>query len=248
MKTLIVSGVLLLGSFLFFSGCDLIGNYERGSGNIITTTHQTGSFDRITLGGNFEVILRKGTSEAVIITTDENFMPLIDINVENGELEITTSKKLISTKKSKIEIEYNYIKDIRVAGSTLLNNTDVLEADQLTLNLDGAGVIDLQLKVSELEARLSGAGLVKFRGYAADADIGLSGAGSLEAFDLETSNCKVNVSGVGSAKINVKGELDATIAGVGGIQYTGHPEKVHKNVTGVGTIREEAGVHNESVI
>ncbi|HLF33125.1 MAG TPA: head GIN domain-containing protein [Cyclobacteriaceae bacterium] len=248
MKSPIISGILLSCSFFILSGCDIIGSYERGNSHVITTTRQTGSFDRITLGGNFEITLRKGPAEEVSITTDENLEPLIEVNVSNGELEITSRKKLISAHKSRIEIVYNYIEDIRVYGATLLNNEDVLESDHLSIRMEGAGVIELQLKAAELNTELSGAGLVKFRGYAAVADISMSGAGSLEAFDLETLNCKIDVSGVGSAKINVMKELNASIAGLGGIKYIGNPEKVHKHVTGVGTIKEEGLARDESVI
>jgi hypothetical protein len=248
MKSSIISEILLSCSIFILLGCDVIGSYERGNGHIITTTRQTGSFDRITLGGNFEITLRKGSAEEVSITTDENLESLIEVNVSNGELEITSRKKLISAHKSRIEIVYNFIKDIRVYGATLLNNEDILESDRLSIRMEGAGVIELKLKAAELETELSGAGLVKFRGYAADADISMSGAGSLEAYDLETLNCKIDVSGVGSAKINVMKELNASIAGVGGIQYIGNPEKVHKHVTGVGMIKEDSRVHDESVI
>jgi hypothetical protein len=79
-------------------------------------------------------------------------------------------------------------------------------------------------------------------------NIGLSGAGGLEAFGLETINCEIDVSGIGNAQINVRNELTATITGIGGIQYTGSPEKVNKHVTGVGSIREEAYTEDETEI
>ena len=159
--------------------------------------------------------------------------------VENDELNISSRKKLINVKKTKLIIGYSNISEISVYGATLLNNQELLESESLSLNLEGAGVIDMQLKVNNLEAQLSGAGLVKFNGYATNASVRLSGVGGLEAFGLETLKSTINVSGIGGAKINVKNELTATIEGVGGIEYIGHPAKVNKNISGVGTIKEE---------
>jgi hypothetical protein len=240
MKTHNFSTVLIFAAFFIISsGCNFLGTYERGNGNVITVTRNLSSLNKISIGGNFEVLLRKSDTNSVTIISDENLEKLIKTEVENGELKISSPKKLISVKKTKLEINYVHLNQIRVSGATLLNSSDLLESEKLELSLEGAGMIDLQIKVVDLEAQLSGAGIVKFNGYATNASISLSGAGGLEAYGLETLNCKIDVSGLGGAKINVKNDLTATIEGVGGIQYIGHPEKVNKNVSGVGTIKEE---------
>ena len=226
-------------SFIFFlQGCNFLGSYEKGNGKEISVTRKLQPFDHIRIGGNFEVNLLKGAEEKIIIDADENLESLIETKVEGQELQITTPKKLISARKIRLTITYNQIREITAYGATLLRNDELLESPDLKLNLEGAGVIDLQLKVSELDAQLSGAGLVKLNGYATHAVIRLSGAGGLDAYGLETESCDIDVSGIGGAKIHVKNRLKASIEGVGGIDYKGHPASVDKNVSGIGTIKE----------
>lgn len=238
MKSLRSYFLVIILCFCCLQGCNFLGSYEKGNGKEISSTRKLQPFDFIRIGGNFEVILQKGTEEKIMIDADENLEPLIETKVDGQVLEVTAPKKLISARKIRLTITYTRIKEITVFGATLLENDELLDSPDLKLNLEGAGVIDLQLKVSNLEAQLSGAGLVKFNGYATHAVIGLSGAGGLEAYGLETESCDINVSGIGGAKVNVKNRLNASIAGVGGINYKGHPMSVEKNVSGLGTIKE----------
>ena len=236
----------ILSLFLIgIGGCDFLGSYERGNGNVINTSRELPTFNKISIGGNFEVILEKSSEEAILISTDENLEPLIKTVVNDHILSISANKKLISANKTTITIHYRMIEEIDISGATLLKNEDLLETTKLKLDLAGAGVIDLKIKTNNLEAELGGAGLVKLNGYAPECRISLSGAGGLEAYGLETDNCTIDVSGIGGAKINVKNKLSANIEGVGGIQYIGHPATVEKNVSGIGTIKQDDDEHDD---
>ncbi len=242
----------LLQIFLFIfsilvTGCNFIGNYERGNGKEISTTRELSGFSEIYISGNFDINLVKGKPEGVMIETDENLAPLVDTRVNGDRLTISSDKKLISMKKIKVTIHFNKLSEIDISGAALLKSDDLIESRDLTLNLGGAGVIDLKLKVDNLNATLSGAGLVKLNGYASNSRISLSGAGGLEGYGLETDACTIDVSGIGGAKINVKNKLDANITGLGGIEYIGNPKEINKNVSGVGTIKEGEQDSHDSI-
>src|SRR5690606_17890905 len=120
-------------------------------------------------------------------------------------------------------------------------------ADELKVGLSGAGSIKLSLKINELDLNLSGAGVLEVSGQANSQIVNLSGAGALEAKDLESQYCEINISGVGNAKVNVVKDLNATISGLGNIEYFGNPEKISQNVSGMGKVKkgEEAIEQNE---
>jgi hypothetical protein len=237
MKTGIFSKLVICMLLASFTGCNFLGTYERGNGDVITTNRSLPSFSKISIEGNFEVILEKSKDEGISITSDKNLEPLIKTTVRGDELVISTDKKLISARKTSLIVHYNKLSEIGISGATLLKNEEELESGDLHLDLSGAGVIDLQIKTNELEAHLSGAGLVKLKGYASSSSIDMSGAGGLDAYGLETEDCQIDVSGIGGAKINVKNSLSANITGVGGIQYIGNPSKIDKNISGIGSIK-----------
>jgi len=65
----------------------------------------------------------------------------------------------------------------------------------------------------------------------------LSGAGSFDAYALQSDKCEISLSGVDNARVNVREELDATITGLGNIEYIGDPEHITRTITGLGNIR-----------
>jgi len=73
-------------------------------------------------------------------------------------------------------------------------------------------------------------------GEAKEFKLDLSGVTDIDASNLVSANCDVEISGMGSAEVNVTENLDASVSGMGKIAYTGHP-RVHANTSGIGRIR-----------
>ena len=88
----------------------------------------------------------------------------------------------------------------------------------------------------KLEAILSGAGVVRLAGEIKEQELNLTGAGKLEAFDLESKECKITVGGIGGAEIFVTDKLEARIEGIGGIEYAGNPQNIITEINGLGKI------------
>jgi hypothetical protein len=63
----------------------------------------------------------------------------------------------------------------------------------------------------------------------------LGGAGELSLADLTADHAAVRLSGLGKAEVNVTGELDATVSGVGSIEYHGQPT-VRRHISGLGDV------------
>jgi len=221
---------------LLFLGCDEVVK-ERGNGKIESEKRVLEGFTEINLAGNYEVGLKHGAQEQVVIVTDENLLPYIESSVENGVLIIEDSERIKSADGIKIFITYDQISKIKSAGASVVKSEDVISSDVFSLMVPGAGLIDLKLDVEDLEVELAGAGLVKLSGRADSQHVTLKGVGSLEAFDLESNTCDVSVSGVGGAEVNVKENLTAVVRGIGGIKYKGDPKSVQDEVSGIGTIK-----------
>jgi hypothetical protein len=227
--------VVFMGSMLI--SCNFLEDFEKGNGNITTRHEQPPSFNRVRIGGNFDVTLEKAERSGIRVITDENLQEFIVFEVNHESLNIYQEKKLISKNKIRIIIEYEHLKELRVTGAAMLQNEDYIEEKELDLRMDGAGMMDIKVRTDFLKVSLSGAGIVKLAGEAGRQELNLSGAGSLKAFDLTSKSCKVVVSGLGGAEIYVTEDLDASIEGVGGIKYDGNPANIRTEVNGLGKIR-----------
>ncbi len=229
---------LQLLSFLIIwtMACDSI-TFEKGNGEISSEKRMIDTFSEIQLTGNYEIVLKKGPKGQLVVVTDSNLLEFIHSEVVNGVLIVENSKKIRSEDGIRIYITFQELEAIRSVGVSIIKTENTIVANRFELEIPGAGIIDLEVDVNDLEVTLTGAGLVKLKGRAVNQTVSLNGVGSLEAFDLESRSCKVIVSGMGKAEINVKENLNARVNGIGSIKYRGRPHTVDDKISGVGTIR-----------
>jgi hypothetical protein len=219
-----------------FSGCDNI-IYERGNGDTMMRTVSLDEFDEIFLNGNYEVFLDQGNDSKVVIKTDENLQDFIEVVERDRTLTIRNTQRIKGSDGIKIFITYEDLERLSSAGASSVYTTSPISGKSLELSMTGAGVMDLEVELRVLEVNLSGAGLISLEGKVHQQDISLTGAGSLEAFNLESEDCEISISGVGGAEINVTGYLVAKISGVGGIEFRGSPKDIRREVSGFGKIK-----------
>ena len=224
--------IILTGS------CDFLENYERGNGYLVTERYDIAPFSKTSIGGNFEVLIVKSKEPFVEIEADENLMNYIHVKSNKGTLRISQTRNLISRNKLRATIYYSELEKIKVTGAAMVENKGVLESDDVELDLEGAGVVKLNVKCNKLDADLSGAGKVELSGKAQSQRLTLSGAGGLEAYGLESKFSNIKVSGIGSAKVFVTNELTAKLEGLGGIKYIGDPEVIDSEINGIGVIEK----------
>ena len=137
------------------------------------------------------------------------------------------------------EVQYYVtLKDVKLIE---LEGAGNVRADQLageSLKLIHAGVGEIALKglnYQELKADLGGVGEVRLAGEVQTQFVELSGIGDFNAEALKSQQTEVSVSGAGSARVWVEGELTAEVSGAGSIHYKGDPE-VTQSVSGLGSI------------
>jgi hypothetical protein len=213
---------------------------ERGNGQIVTEEYSDiGSFNEVSIAGSFEVVLRESNQPNLILITDENLLNYIEIDNNNGRLEVNSTRKLRPSDDSRIIVEYTELEMLDVSGAAAVSAENTLEGNSFELNMSGAGEVELKLDLKELIVDVSGAGAVSLSGFAQRQEISMSGAGGYDGDKLESESAEISISGVGGASIFVTKELNASVSGVGGVSYKGNPEVVNKNVSGLGSVSQD---------
>lgn len=208
-----------------------------GSGNSITEEREIAGIEGVELSFVGDLRITQGDEEKLVITADDNVLPLITSEVENGVLTIgsRSTAGLQATSKLQYDLTVRELSSIRLTGA---GNAEIdgLETGDLELAITGAGNLSAQnIDADRVDATLSGLGSLSASGTAARQDVQLTGSGSYSAGDLETGATDVTISGLGSATVWAVETLDATISGAGSIEYFGDPEVTQK-VTGLGSV------------
>ena len=123
-----------------------------------------------------------------------------------------------------------------ISGSGSIQSTNSFtDTTNVYLNISGSGSINMYTNAHLIESFISGSGRIELGGSAYEHRIDISGSGDIKAFNLETTNTYVSVSGSGNSEVWVIDYLDVNISGSGSVYYRGNPQ-INANISGSGGI------------
>jgi hypothetical protein len=212
-----------------------------GSGRVTSEARTVSAFSRIALEGQGDVVLQQGSAEALTVEAEDNLLPLITSEVQNGTLRLgfdraTWRDTLRPTQPIRFLVTVTSLEAFDLAGQGSLQ-AGSLHADTLTVRLTGTGDLTLdRLEAAALEVIIGGTGTVTAAGAVDAQRLEITGNGQYQAGDLDSSTAEVTISGTGDAVIWVRGDLAALISGSGTLSYWGDPTVSRRDVTGTGDI------------
>jgi hypothetical protein len=231
-KPIFYSTILMLSSLVLFSSCDEM----IGSGRIVKETREVKSFDAIEASGAFHIYLSQGDEESLVLEADDNLMQYIETSVRGGKLYLETQGMGIRSATMRAHITVRDIEEIKASGAVKITGETPIDFNRLKISVGGAADIDMEVFGDLMEVKVNGAGKIYLTGEVEKMSIKLSGASKLKAETLYTRFMDVDISGAGSANVNVEEVLDAKISGAGNVRYIGDP-KVHSKISGAGKVR-----------
>jgi len=231
---IIITFGLLIG--LTTTNCSNI-NFSgiEGNGKIVTEERNVSEFNGIEASGAFNIVLNEGTQNTVKVEADENIIKNIITEVKGNTLKLFTDTTINNPKKMNLIITYKNLISIESSGACKILGNSEIKTEHFSLNMSGATDVNLKLSVVSLNTVLSGTGSIDISGNADNQNIELSGASSFNAFNFITNITTIDLSGVGSAKINAIKEINGELSGVGSIHYKGEPIK-NISISGLGSI------------
>jgi hypothetical protein len=225
----------ILVAALVLAGCGM--GFVVGSGKTVTEEREISGVEGVALSFVGDLQITQGDEEKLVITADDNVLPLITTEVNDGILNIgsrsTVGMQLASPLR--YDLTVRDLNSVRLSGA---GNAEMegLETDDLRVEISGAGNLAIRdLQADRVDATLSGIGNVELGGEAARQEVRLSGAGSYNGGDLQTGSAEISLSGLGGATVWATESLDVTISGAGNVEYYGDPE-VTQEIGGLGNV------------
>jgi len=242
-KLLILTTIWALAA-VFTSGCiviDLDGcsvSRVQGSGTVVSELRHLPEFSEIRLEGMGTVEITPGSRSAIEVITDDNIQPSIETEVKNGKLTIShESGRNLKPTRLNYTITVKDLKGVSVAGSGQVSCHHTLVSEDFYATISGSGDIALAVETARLESEISGSGSVYFAGFTDTYHARITGSGDVDAFDLQTIDSSVVITGSGNCRVSVSDKLQAKITGSGDVLYKGHP-RISRSITGSGKVRD----------
>jgi hypothetical protein len=207
-------------------------------------------FKGIYVNSNYTIYLKQTNKQEVTVEALTEIFAVSDIKVENGILMVNVERKPDSPNKSlwakiddikvnptmKLYVSVKNINELQVNGGGKIVSENSIAADYVTLAINGAGNIDVDLKGNTIKAEVSGSGNMILRGYATSIDAVIGGSGSISGFNCAVETAKVKISGNGVAELNVTNNIEAIVLGSGSVKHKGNTKTAQKKIYGAGTV------------
>ena len=200
-------------------------------------------FNQIHLRTSANVYLTQGAGNSVELVGDDETLEDIETRVRNGRLVIEwagTDSWFSWGNRDRIDIYITIkeIEDLSVSGSGNLVSENDLSANNLSLSVNGSGKIEISVDAEDMDISISGSGRIEVNGNSGVNELDISGSGRFLGEDMKAASYDVEISGSGTAKINVSEAIYTQISGSGSVYYKGNPQKVRSDVSGSGRVRK----------
>jgi putative autotransporter adhesin-like protein len=233
--------IVVLLSLLFVS-CRYninIGDGVEGSGNVKTESRNIGSFHGVDAGGGLAVIVEQGDAVSIKVEADDNIIPLIQTEVRNGILFISTEGSYSTEHGPTITVRMPDITKLSIDGGASMRCSGTLISPNLKLNSDGGAQMELEIEADQLSMDASGGAAITVSGKALDVDVNASGGSPVHAAQLQANNVKADASGGASISVYPIVNLDAEASGGGSVSYHKIPKTISKSESGGGSVSEQ---------
>ena len=230
----------LLSLLILLPACDWFANSKtiQGSGIKARKEYPIEDVDELKVAGSGKVKLKQGDTELLVIEADDNILPHIITEIDDGELFIHPERNTNLRSKSGIVyyLTLKNIEEIKLSGAVDLESS-LIEAKKLEFGLSGATKIKARIKTDTLEIEGSGASKLYLEGETNKQEVKISGSMHYDAGSLQSDVAEIEVSGASRITVAVRKKLEVEASGVAVVSYKGNPE-VTKEISGAASVEK----------
>jgi hypothetical protein len=185
---LLIAALTVVGTSV---GCDLGGT--RGDGAVKSETRQVAAFSRVETSAGIGISVQIGPAGTLDVRAQENLLPIILTDVENGTLRLRSASNYTTTEKVEVIVTTPSLTGIVLSGGSQ-GRVEGLEEPRFDIDLSGG---------SRLTAT----------GEATDLALGASGGSSANLEGLSAQTIKVGASGGSTARVRASQRVHGSASG-----------------------------------
>lgn len=205
-------------------------------------TYILGPFDSLHFAGSANVRYAQGERDEVFIEGDARLLETVEVQLRDGRLTVSQQGgwKFWRSQRLQVRVMSRELRGVVISGAADFIATEPVQCKDLEVSISGAGLARFeQLKAEHLKFSVSGSGDGHFAGSTQDLNVRISGRGDFLAPRLHAQVARISISGLGRAKVWATDELNASLSGVGSIDYWGNPPKGQRRLAGLGSLQNQ---------
>ena len=236
----ILRNIAILCILALVVACCHVPKAERGSGNVISRTETVQNVQRVELRGSGILELVQDGAQQLVIEAEDNVMPHITATIMGDRLVLqrddSFGTNVRPTRPVRYYLHITELRGIELNGSGNAYATSQLRCDELEIEVNGSGEVELDVAAMALMVDIRGSGEADLRGTADHLVASVSGSGNLDAHHLVAQEAQASVAGSGIMWLYAQSSLEAEVSGSGSIYYTGGAQITRQSISGSGSI------------
>jgi Putative auto-transporter adhesin, head GIN domain len=207
----------------------------------------SGSFSSIKVSNAFDVIIKQGNDEAVVVSaSEEKYRNRIKTEVRDGVLRIWFDNDGLKSwwsnnnKKLRAYISVKNLSRLDVSGACDVKIDGLLKGDQLKVQLTGASSLKGEVAYTKMNVMQSGASDSNISGTVKELVVNSSGASDFKGFELISDYCIAGASGASDIKVTVNKDLKAEATGASDVDYKGSAVVSSMKSSGASSVRKRS--------
>lgn len=165
-----------------------------------------GDFETIEVSDNLKVEIQKSRRNSYVLTTDQNLVDEIEVDVRNGTLKVFTNSKIVKSKKLEVLLNVDQLGTLIINDDASVVINDNFDIDNLKVIQNKKSDLDLDLDVAEsFELLLNDRSKAKIGLRGNNIIVNGKGSSRLKA-NFDSKDLKVNLEK--SADVKLDGKAD----------------------------------------
>ncbi len=228
--------MILPSLLLFLFSC----NKEKDNSPVIEKDINVSGFNKVYAGERFNLTITKGTQFSVKVKGPTKSLNDIDWSVANNILDIQYNHSDFNRPRVDITITLPILVQLNLSGaaSGTINGFSGAQIVMRTV-LSGASKCTFNGTGINTQIDISGASELNVNGATESLYGNLSGAGRLNAYDLQSTEVDISVSGGSEAKVKVTDRLFIEATGGSRVYYKGNPTVKNVQTSGGSQVIKE---------
>ena len=236
MKTLVKLSAIL---FLLIGTTSCFMDGVIGDGNVISKTRKiSDDFSRVEVSRGLDLYITQSNTLSLEIEADQNLHELIETEVRNGVLRITSSRNIWEASSKKVHLNVDFLNGISVSSGAEVNTRNTFVSDELSLDVSSGATAEMELRVEDLSCDSSSGADIELSGKAENFKVSSSSGSNVKAYDLQARNCNADASSGSGIKIHAAETIEASASSGGNISYKGNPRVLSERNSSGGNIRK----------
>lgn len=228
--------------FLFlFAGLALIScrTNEGGSDNRFSEEKTIEGVSRLQIKGVFNLHLTQSDNESLTIDGSPELAEKLNVT-QQGDLLILEMEEFNTSffdkKDLKVNLAISNLEEFQFDGVGNIQTTGTFIVDKVKILGEGVGNLEMDFQTTELDAELNLVGKLTLRGKSTKVSIRNEGIGNIDASQLIAQDMDVRSSGIGKMDVHCEGNLSMVVEGIGKVTYSGNPNVIKKEISGIGKV------------